>query len=138
MASFLDEIADYLADATTAPDIGTVGTDIFVNKLPTSPDNCVAILGLTGPLLASSNRHISSLVFPRFQVFIRNKDDALGAAKLADVRTKLHAKYGVLLPNWRIMNCHAEQEGGPIGTDEQDRSEFSINFIAEVNAQTNP
>ena len=136
MADFLFEIADYMANAT-APDIGTVATDIFNEELPGTPDNCVAVFGLPGQVIGDS-REVAALTFPRFQVIVRNTDYALGAAKLLDVRTKLHGKYGLMLPSWRVMRMHAEQEGGPIGSDDQNRFEFSINFVAEINAEITP
>lgn len=134
MADFLNEIADYMADAATSPDIGTVGTDIFVGELPASPDNCVALFGLPGSVIGDQ-REVASLQFPRFQVVVRNKVYETGSNKLQDVRTKLHNKYNLDLASWRVLRLHAEQEGGPIGSDDQDRWEFSINFMAETNAE---
>lgn len=136
MANFLYEIADYLANSTS-PDLGTVATDIFNEELPADPNNCISIFGLPGSVIGDQ-REVPNLNFPRFQVIVRNTDYALGADKLKDVRTKLHGLYGVMLPSWRILRCHAEQEGGSIGSDDQNRYEFSINFVAEINAETTP
>lgn len=133
MANFYYEVADYLA-SSTAPDLGAVGTDIFNEELPASPDNCIAVFGLPGQVIGDQ-REVASLTFPRFQVIVRNKDFALGAAKLADIRSKLHGLYGVDIGSYRVLRCHAEQEGGPIGSDDQNRFEFSINFVAEINAE---
>lgn len=135
---FLNELADYLEDQS----VGTVATvsnsgNIFIGKLPASPNNCIALLGLPGTILADS-RDVASLNFPRFQVLIRNEDYSDGAQKLIAVRTALHGLLGYYLPHWRIMRCHAEQEGGPIGSDDQDRFEFTINFIAELNDEDAP
>lgn len=134
MADFLNEIADYMADAATSPDIGTVATDIFIGEQPATPDNCVSIFGLPGTVIGDQ-REVASLQFPRFQVIVRNTSYENGSNKLQDVRTKLHGKYGLDLPSWRVLRLHAEQEGGPIGSDDQNRFEFSINFIAEINAE---
>lgn len=133
MADFFNEIGDYLA-TSPAPDLGTVATDIFIGELPPDPDNCIAIFGLPGSVIGDQ-REVPSLQFPRFQVIVRNKDYDLGAAKLQDVRTKLHGLYGVDTGTYRMLRCHAEQEGGPIGSDDQNRFEFSINFVAEINAE---
>lgn len=134
MADFLNELADYLADAAVTPDVGTVATDIFIGELPGSPDNCIALFGLPGSVIGDQ-REVASLQFPRFQVIVRNSSYENASNKLQDVRTKLHNKYGLDLPSWRVLRCHADQEGGPIGTDDQNRFEFSINFIAEINAE---
>lgn len=134
MADFINEIADYMADGSVSPDIGTVATDIFIGELPPDPDNCVALFGLPGQVIGDQ-REVASLQFPRFQVIVRNKSYDLASAKMQDVRTKLHNKYGLDLPTWRVLRLHAEQEGGPIGSDDQNRFEFSINFVAEINAE---
>lgn len=132
MADFLDETADYLA----TQGIGTVGTDIFVGDVPPDPNNLVSLFGITGSNLNRDSRQVGTLHFPRFQVFVRNTDYANASAKLEAVRTALHAKYGIALPNWRIMALHADQEGGPIGKDGEGRFEFTINLTAELNAET--
>lgn len=130
MADFLNEIADYLATQS----IGTVATNIFIGKMPPDPDNQVAIFGLLGGTIGEQ-REVADLHFPRFQVIIRNTNYETGSTKLEAVRTALHGKYGLQLASWRVLRLHAETEGGPIGTDDQDRFEFSINFLAEINAQ---
>lgn len=134
MADFLNEIADYMALASPAPDIGTVATDIFIGEMPAEPNNCVAVFGLPGSVIGDQ-REVTSLKFPRFQVIVRNTSYELGSAKLDDVRTKLHGIYGVDIGTYRVLRCHAEQEGGSIGSDEKNRWEFSINFTAEINAE---
>lgn len=135
MADFYDEVATHLDGQGIGTYTSSSGRNIFTGHHPSSPDNCVSILGLLGTTIGSS-REVASLQFPRFQVVVRNKDYDLGAAKLQAVRTALHGKYGLILPNWRVLRCHADQEGGPIGKDDQGRFEFSINFAAEINAET--
>lgn len=133
MGDFYNEIGDYLANAT-APDLGTVATDIFIAELPATPNDCIAVFGLPGQIMGDQ-REVASLQFPRFQVIVRNENYEAGSAKLQDVRTKLHGLYGVDVGSYRVLRCHAEQEGGPIGSDDQNRYEFSINFVAEINAE---
>lgn len=132
---FHDELAKYLDYLN----IATEGSDVFVNKQPADVDNCISFFGLPGTTL-QSNRDVPGLQFPRFQVIVRNVDYNDGADKFQAVRTALHGLIGKQLPvtanpatdpYLRVMRCHAEQEGGPIGEDDKGRSEFSINFIAE-------
>ena len=132
---FLDELANHLQ----AQSVGTAGTDIFVNKQPADVDNCVCLFGLPGNTLTSS-RDVPGLIFPRFQAIIRNTDYNDAADKFQAVRTALHGLIGQILPAGvdvdtepyiRVLRCHAEQEGGPIGEDDKGRAEFSINFAAE-------
>lgn len=135
MADFYDELASFLEDEGVGIYDTAAGRNIYTYKLPPDPDACIALLGLTGFPLGES-RDVPSLHFPHFQVIVRNPDADLGAAKLEAVRTVLHGLLGEILPHWRILRCHADSEGGPIGSDEQGRFEFSINFTAEVNAET--
>lgn len=135
MLDFLDELATYLQGQS----VGTAATDIFVNKLPPEPDNVIALLGLTGSNTGQA-RDVPGLQFPRFQVLVRNEAYNDAADTLQAVRAALHGMIGVILPVGvdtetdpyiRVLRCHFEQEGGPIGEDAHGRSEFSINFLAE-------
>lgn len=135
MADFLDEVASYLEDEGVGVFDSSTGRNIFVGEIPESPVNCVVLLGIAGPTI-SDQRQIRSLQFPRFQAYIRNSGYQAGSDKLQAVRNALHALYGEILPNWRVLACHADQEGGPIGKDKLGRYDFSINFLAEINAET--
>jgi hypothetical protein len=130
MADFANELADYLA----TQGVGTVATNIFVVKLPATPDNCIALFGLPGQVIGDQ-REVASLHFPRVQIITRNTSYENASDKLEAVRTALHNKYGLDFASWRVMRLHAEQEGGSIGQDDQGRYEFSINFVAETNAE---
>lgn len=131
MASFLDEMATYL-DTQNASLIYTAdsGRNVFKGVLPPDPDSCVAILGAS-PQTLGQNRDVAELQFPKFQVITRSKDYETAASLMALVRATFHGVIGLSLTSYRVLRCHAEQEGGPIGQDEQGRHEFSCNFIAE-------
>lgn len=130
---FLDQLAVYLE----ANGVTTVKTAIQ----PSDPAICTTLLGLPGSTV-QSNRDVAELQFPRFQAIIRNPDYDEASEQYRIVRELLHGMLGVNLPVGvntsttpyvRVMRCHADQEGGPIGDDEQGRYEFSINFTAEIN-----
>lgn len=132
---FLHEIGKYLA----SQGLGTINTDITIAVQPADINNCISLFGLTGTNLGAQ-RDVPGLQFPRFQAVIRNVDYNDAADAHQAVRSALHGKIGLILPVGvnvattpyiRVMRCHAEQEGGPIGQDGQGRFEFSINFIAE-------
>lgn len=132
MADFLSQLADYLESqglgyATEQPGNPV---DIFVGKQPATPDNCISILGNLGARQPDAN--IAELMYPRFQILVRNTDYLTGSAKLHDVRTALHDKIALSLTNYFIYFIRADQEGFPIGEDEQGRPEFSINFSSEI------
>lgn len=128
---FLNLQADYLE----ANDIDNV----FTKVQPDSPANCVTLGGLPGNTL-QAQRDVPGLQFPRFQAIIRNENDEDGSAVFQAVRELLHGQVGLILPVGvdvdtepyiRVMRCHADQEGGPIGEDLKGRLEWSINFSAE-------
>lgn len=123
--NFLDEIADYLILSGVAP-----SENIKVNVLVAEPDTCVALLGLPGTVIGE-NRDVPDLKLPRFQVITRAADFNDASDLMDKVREALHNKIGLLLPHFRVMRIHAEQDGGPIGQDTLGRSEFSINFNTE-------
>lgn len=129
---FLNLVADYLEANGVTP----VKTGIQ----PGEPANCVALLGLQGNTV-QGNRDVPGLEFPRFQAVIRNEDYEDAATQFRALRTLLHGKIGIILPTTadieedpyvRVLRCHADQEGGPIGEDDKGRYEFSINFAAEI------
>lgn len=142
----LDQLATYLAGLHlgTYGDADPTKNDIFVAKHPADPDNCTSILGQLGRAIGVQ-RDVPELQLPMFQVIIRNTNYDAASAQLQAVRTALHGKLQLILPTTantatddyiRIMRCHADQEGGPIGTDDQGRFEFSINFDIEYHVVT--
>lgn len=134
MNDLLNELASYLEDQGVGVFDADSGRNIFVDFIPPDPASLVALLYATGPTIGAQ-REVADLQFPRFQVFVRNVSHDDGSDKLQAVREALHGKYGLVLAHWRVIRCHADQEGGWIGK-EGGLHEFSINFVAEVNAET--
>lgn len=131
-ADFLSQIADYLEAQglgyATAQGAHTV--DIFVGKQPADPDSCVTIIGEPG--IRTPDVTIPDLMFPRFQILVRDTDFVTGSTKLRDCRTALHNKIALSLQNFFCYYIHADQEGFPIGEDDKGRPEFSIHFSSEI------
>lgn len=139
---FLDELANFLE----AQSIGTAGEDIFVNKQPASVDNCIALFGRVGTNV-QEQRDVPGLVLPRFQVLVRNKDYNDAADTYQAVRSALHGMINQYLPSdadieeddfIRVLRCHVDSEGGPLGEDGQGRTEISGNFVAEYHLYEQP
>lgn len=128
---FLNLLAEYLDDN---------GLDnVFAGKYPGKPNNVTALLGLQGTSIGVS-RDVAALQFPRFQLITRNTDYQDASVQMQVARGLLHGQIGLILPEGvntatepyvRILKMHAEQDGGPIGQDEQGRYEFAINFNVE-------
>lgn len=131
-ADFLSQLADYLEDQGLGYATAQTGhpVDIFVGKQPADPDNCITLIGEPG--VRTPNNSIPDLMFPRFQVLVRNTDYTDGSTKLRDVRTALHDKIALSLQNFFCYYISADQEGFPIGEDDAGRPEFSIHFASEI------
>lgn len=125
----IEQIATYLEDELL---LGTIGTDIFLGRLPENPESpveCIAVLD-TGGVTPDIDIPTKS---PTFQILIRasNYDD--GKEQLDIIRTGLHASYGQLVANETyFLAIHALSEGGHIGQDEAGRDLFSINFLCKT------
>ncbi len=131
MSSFFDELAQFLEDGdATFVFTNETGRNTFVGVLPPEPNDCISIVGLPGTNIMAQ-RDVKELHFPRYQIIVRSTDYEAGAAMLEKARVVLHGVIGQSLTTWHLMRSHAEQEGGPIGEDDQGRFEFSCNFIAE-------
>lgn len=135
---FLDAIGNELIRVQElVPDVESV--EVFVNKQPGEPDDCIALFGLLGTFIGEQ-RDVAELKFPRFQLVTRAVDYNDASDQFEAARTALHGKIGLILPHGvntatdpyiRIMRMHVESEGGPLGEDDKGRSEFSCNFVVE-------
>lgn len=126
---FLSSIARYLQDQG----IGyfySGNINIHVGKQRDEPENSITLLGLIGT--EQPDVSVPDLVYPRFQVIIRNSDYEAGSTKLRAVRQALHNMIAVDTANYHVYRLHAQQDGYPIGEDGKGRFEFSINFYGEV------
>lgn len=126
--TLIEQVATYLEDSLS---LGTLGTNLFVGYLPSSPDACIAVLD-TGGLAPDVDVPTKS---PTFQVFIRATNYDNGKAVLDTIRAGLHNKFpsnsttGILVSGGTpILNMFAIAEGGHLGRDEVGRDLFSINF----------
>lgn len=131
-ADFLSQIADYLEDQNLGYATEQAGhpVDIFVGKQMPSPDNCITLIGEPG--IRTPDVSIPDLMYPRFQILVRNTDFIAGSTKLRDCRTALHDKIALSLQNFFCFYISADQEGFPIGEDDKGRAEFSIHFSSEI------
>jgi len=131
MSSILDELCSYL-DAQNAAFIfdTATGRNTFCGTYPDEPHDLTALLGMVGSNV-TAQRDVKELTFPRFQLVVRDQDYEQGAIRYRLARSILHGMIGVELSTLKVLRCHAEQEGGPIGQDDQGRYEFAGNFVAE-------
>jgi hypothetical protein len=84
MATIIEDIGDYLQ----ANGFGTVATDIWLNRLPDSPDDLITIYQIGGN---TQTLRIED-VYPAFQFRVR-------CAKQSDALTKINSIFSLLLAN---------------------------------------
>lgn len=110
--------------------VGTVGTDIFLGKLPATPDNCVAVFEYAGE---PPDLHWNG-EYPGLQILVRNKNYDTGRQKIEQVKNILHGMAETVINNHRYLLIRANQSPFLLERDENGRAIFVCNFriIKEV------
>lgn len=127
----LQELGTYLQTQS----IGTLNTDMFLTKLPVSPNNCVGILDTGGQ---SSDSHFPSKNLT-FQIIVRNTSYDTAMNKAIAIRELLHTNDDTLAYNTiltagvtKVMRGEAIQEPYNLGQDKNGRYEISTNYSLKV------
>lgn len=127
----LEAIGDYLQ----AQGEGTLGTDIFLGRMPDTPDACVGVYEAAGSLpemtFGSSGLAIDR---PIIQVMCRaGRDDYPTARDKADtIRDLLAGITNTTLGAFTVLRIEPSGSVNPIGPDEKDRPLVSVNFNVMV------
>ncbi len=122
-------MAEYLEDQS----IGTVGTDIFVSRLPDKPDVATALIATEG---AATQFFSGALKIerPNLQVLHRNKmgANADGYDTVKDIFDTLNglSNYSVT-SSARYIHVFSISDIGELGTDSKGRPLWSVNFRIE-------
>lgn len=120
MSSVALDIAEYLEDQS----IGVVGTDIFVGFQPDISDNIITIYVSGG----SSPSIPIDLEYPSIQVVVRNTSYATCESKAYSIFNALHTTGNTSIEGSTYQGIYANQQPFSLGKDDQNRSEFVINF----------
>lgn len=129
--TFLEAVGDYLQ----AQSQGTLGTDLFLGRMPDSPDACVCLFEYSGSLpemtFGSSGIAIDR---PQLQVMTRaGRDDYPTARdKAVTLRNLLTAITNTTLGAFSVLRIEASGSVNPLGPDEKDRPLVSVNFNVMV------
>lgn len=122
-------LGDYHAD-------GSLGGDVFLVNMPQSPDAAVAVNRYGGP------ESDSKLGYDRPSIQVRVRAPA-GDVRTAEARAQgiydaLHGMSSRELPGGTWLVLLVGTQGGPIplGQDNLNRDEWTINFRAELRRQT--
>ncbi len=116
-----------------------VGGNCFLGHMPSSPDVAVLVSGEPGGTPDAGLGYDR----PGLQVIVRaGTDPRVGHALARTIYAALHGLRSTTLDvagddTVRVIDCVARQsEPVPLGRDENDRSEFSLNFLAHTVAPT--
>jgi len=118
------DIANYLATGG----FGTVGTTIFLNTMPATPDNCIAVSVYAGSL--PERTHDSSANDnPSVQVRVRNTSAGTARTKVEQIYNYLDGISNTTIGTTFYLGIFAIKSGAvPMGKDENGRQEYSWNF----------
>lgn len=117
------DFATYLASGG----FGTAGTDIFVNTLPATPDNCISVTGYAG--MAPERTHdTSGNARPSVQVRVRNTSAGTARTKIGQIFDYLDGISNTTLTGHFYLSIAALQSPESMGTDENGRHEWVCNF----------
>jgi len=118
------DIAAYLA----TKGYGTVGSTIFVNFLPPTPDNCIIVSGYAGG--APMRTHdTSGNEAPSVQIRVRNTSTATARSKIQQIYNTLDGITNTTLSSTFYLGIESINSGPiPMGKDENGRQEYSWNF----------
>jgi hypothetical protein len=120
--------ADHVADRLAAAGVGTVGTDIFALRLPSTPDTCLFVRAMGGRKPARGFGESSPTIaqFPDVQIIVRALDVPTLAAKVDAIRAVLDFK------TWTVSGVQyfssLQYEPVDLGEDENQRQQVSMVF----------
>jgi hypothetical protein len=120
-------IAAHLA----AQGFGTVGTSIFTNYKPATPDNVMCVFGYAGSP-PERTHDTSGNAHPGIQVWVRDTSAATGRTRIESVFNLLDGMKNTTISSVFIVGMHAVQNPIPMGRDENGRTEYSLNFQTTV------
>ena len=101
-------------------------TDLFINKMPSSPDNVVSIHDASG----ESPEVNYTYEKPGVQIRVRGAKGGYKAAheQAQDIRNFLHPTGNLTINGARYVGIWAEGDIIPLGDDDNERPLFSMNF----------
>jgi len=126
MTSAETDIATYLAQQG----FGTLGSTIFVNDKPASPDALIAVFGYAGQS-PERTHDTPGIAKPGVQIWVRAAINGAGQARnqIENICTALDGITNTTINGTFFVGINAIQSGPtPLGKDENNRAEYSWNF----------
>jgi|TARA_Y100000590_G_scaffold346037_1_gene396092 hypothetical protein len=127
--AFLPELGTYLAANVSAVTL-TLGTNLFLGRLPDTPDTCVAIFetaGLAG-VDAGGGSTLPAYTRPRAQALVRAAAYADAASLAEDIYKQVQKIDNESLSGVRYLRAEGMQSPFYLERDGQERAVFSCNY----------
>lgn len=109
--SAVDDLADYLETAGH----GTIGTDIFKDRMPPSPENCTVLYEYGG----ERPELVGSVEYPLIQVKTRGSDRDTALTRIYDARDTLHLLHNEQINGVTYLFAQAIDSPAFLGYDRQ-------------------
>lgn len=127
--SALTDIGTYLAAASISTQDLTLGTNLFLGRLPDSPDTCVGLIQTGGVApIDTFGTSFPPLEVPSLQTLIRASSYATSESLAIDIFKSLSAVENATLTSTLYLKIEAEQSPFPVERDRQERVIFSCNY----------
>jgi hypothetical protein len=127
----LEALGDYLVTNT----IGTLGTNIFLGKMPATPDYCITLYEYEGERPKESfGGNPYDVDMPRIQVVVRGARDDYPTARDAviTIRGLFADLTDITISSTKVLRVASLGSVIPLGLDDKDRPRLAANFQAYV------
>ena len=127
----LEALGDYLQTNNR----GTLGTNIFLGKMPATPDFCITIYEYEGMApIENFGGNPYDIDLPRIQVVVRGARDDYPTARdeINTIRGLFADLTDITISNTRILRIKSLGASLPLGLDDKDRPRIVANFQAHV------
>ena len=128
--SLLTDIGSFLDSASISTQDLTLGTNLFLGRLPESPDTCVALVQTAGVVpIDTFGTSFPPLENQGLQTLIRATSYATAESLAVDVFKALAAVENATLTSTLYLKIEAQQSPFALLRDEQERQVMSCNYI---------
>ena len=115
-----------LADLIATTGVGTVGTDIFIEKLVADPANAIMLVSITSP---TPDLYLDT-AYLDFEVWCRNESTKTASDNLTTIYNLLHRNHHITLGDYYIYFIHAQGSIDNFDEDNEGRKLFKQTYRA--------
>jgi hypothetical protein len=128
--SLLTDIGSYLNSASISTQDLTLGTNLFLGRLPESPDTCVGLIQTAGTIPTDTfGTSFPPLENQGLQTIVRAATYATAEALAVDVLKSLAAVENATLTSTLYLKIEAQQSPFALTRDDRERQIMSCNYL---------